>query len=400
MGCSRSSTWGMRRIKAASCPQCPPCSANSGSSLDQTTKDQFSIQLISNKSNTSPTSPTMEEKWMECSTSAAISCQHHGLPPSGNIHQEEIRKKIQCNGNVEGKCMEFSGDGLQTCNQRKAWKKLCFFAKLLMLLMLSLSTTWPIWSQGFPCITLFLWAAAGFGSCWCGGTSRPESTSGGQDNYFALGTSLWQKWAESSLTVLEVHWRFLAIESPSGTRTSFSGVMRSQRGASGIRQGGQLDTLLLVISVQWIWYHVLCLSGKILSNLAGGGSMAKLIRKLQWHGTLAQKVLVSQQLQNYLRSIFGPTSGSRHCFLNYAAPQEHCVRQSGNWLPPMIGSEKLNYWTCRFSSIKFKKTVWTSSDVRLSWRRRSHGIGSKYPSVQWVWPVPQSPPWCDPRPGQ
>ena len=74
---------------------------------------------------------------MECSTSAAISCQHHGLPPSGNIHQEEIRKKTQCNGNVEGKCMEFSGDGLQTCNQRKAWKKLCFFAKLLMLLMLS-----------------------------------------------------------------------------------------------------------------------------------------------------------------------------------------------------------------------------------------------------------------------
>ena len=81
---------------------------------------------------------------MECSTSAAISCQHHGLSPSGNIHQEEIRKKTQCNGNVEGKCMEFFGDGLQTCNQRKAWKKLCFFAKLLMLLMLSLSTTWPI----------------------------------------------------------------------------------------------------------------------------------------------------------------------------------------------------------------------------------------------------------------
>ena len=77
---------------------------------------------------------------MECSTSAAISCQHHGLPPSGNIHQEKIRK----NGYEEGKCMEFFGDGLQTCNQRKAWKKLCFFAKLLMLLMLSLSTTWPI----------------------------------------------------------------------------------------------------------------------------------------------------------------------------------------------------------------------------------------------------------------
>ena len=40
-------------------------------------------------------------------------------------------------------------------------------------------------------------------------------------------------------------------------------------------------------------------------------------------------------------------------YLNYAAPQEHRVWQSCNWLAPMIGSKKPNYWNlfCRFTSI-------------------------------------------------
>ena len=120
-------------------------------------------------------------------------CRHQLL---GDIHP--WKKLGKANWRRAAKCMEFFGDGAQTRNQRKRYKLLlCQPANAIFCKPPPRGKFEPprlsfAYRRPCPCLGS---AAGGFVS-WIrreGGfvaASRPGSTSGGQDNYFALGTTV------------------------------------------------------------------------------------------------------------------------------------------------------------------------------------------------------------------